>query len=375
MKSLPAALLTLLLFAPGSTAQVNPQEQGATIWFYRPVDSPSPREIPTLFEIGGITRQLARLAPGEFFGYSVPPGIHVFSYTRAPSRGEATAVSVKANQQAYVEVHWRELRSVSGNAGMEAIQKSRPISEVNAKDDSVIVVAAAPVSSGPPNLFAAFPIRPMSNERSQDSRLAIPSAAPVPPPPPAPQVAIVPLAPVKQVQAAPAPAATPAPAPVTAPAPVPQTARVTPPAPKEFAPISLPVETRPAPAAQPFAFTEVFPKALLDIEVDKRKQEIEATVGFDRYSFWVLDKRGTALKTFQYASIRSAEYANARAPRWKNGTGASALPAASGKKHWLMVQTQDDYALIQLDKNNYKSVIAAFESRAGKRVETVTDDK
>ena len=91
MKSLLAVLLALGYLAPGSAAQqTNPLEQGATIWFYRPIDSPSPREIPMLFEIGGITRQLARLAPGEFFGYSVPPGIHVFSYTRAPSRGESS---------------------------------------------------------------------------------------------------------------------------------------------------------------------------------------------------------------------------------------------------------------------------------------------
>jgi len=40
-----------------------------------------------------------------------------------------------------------------------------------------------------------------------------------------------------------------------------------------------------------------------------------------------------------------------------------------------MVQTQTDYALIQLDKTNYKLIVAAFETRTGKKVETVADSK
>jgi hypothetical protein len=35
-----------------------------------------------------------------------------------------------------------------------------------------------------------------------------------------------------------------------------------------------------------------------------------------------------------------------------------------------MVQTQDDYALLHLDKETYRSVIAAFEIRSGKKVDT-----
>jgi hypothetical protein len=40
-----------------------------------------------------------------------------------------------------------------------------------------------------------------------------------------------------------------------------------------------------------------------------------------------------------------------------------------------MVQMQTDYALIQLDKTNYKLIVAAFETRTGKKVETVADSK
>jgi hypothetical protein len=47
----------------------------------------------------------------------------------------------------------------------------------------------------------------------------------------------------------------------------------------------------------------------------------------------------------------------------------------SGKKHWLMVQGDGDYALLQLDKSNYKMALGAFEARSGKKVELVEDSK
>jgi hypothetical protein len=40
-----------------------------------------------------------------------------------------------------------------------------------------------------------------------------------------------------------------------------------------------------------------------------------------------------------------------------------------------MVQTQSDYVLIALDKDNYRSVVVAFEVRSGKAVEKVTESK
>ena len=413
MKSLLVVLLGVGYLAPAAVAQqINTLEQGATIWFYRPADSPSPRDIPTLFEIAGITRQLARLGPGEFFGYSVPAGIHVFSYTRAPSRNESTTISVRENQQAYIEVQWRGLREVSHEMGSAAIRKSRPISEINAKDESVILVPSVPVTAGPPMLFASLPIRPASMERIADARqvssspapirnvaqavtplpvittLAPMTATPAPaaaaplvlppatavaapvaaPPPPAPAVNAAPpsrvvSAPVTAAPVAVAPAAS-----ASAPAPVQ-------PAPREYVPIPLPNETRSTLASQPFAFTEVFPKATLNVEVDKKKQEIDATIGLDRNFFWVLDKRGTALKTFAYATIRTVEYAYGNSPRWKGGSPVATPVQSSGKKHWLMVRTQDEYALIQLDKTNYKPLLAAFESRSGKKIETVADSR
>jgi hypothetical protein len=40
-----------------------------------------------------------------------------------------------------------------------------------------------------------------------------------------------------------------------------------------------------------------------------------------------------------------------------------------------MVQTQNDYALISMDKENYRSVLGAFEIRSGKTIEAATEAK
>lgn len=108
-------------------------------------------------------------------------------------------------------------------------------------------------------------------------------------------------------------------------------------------------------------------------------------------------------KQFSYAAIKSAEYSYSQHPRWKEGLGAAAAGTAAvgvglgiatfaglatlgpivavplflktmrlkGKKHWLTIKTDSDYAVLQLDKRNYRLVIPALETRAGVKVETV----
>ena len=92
---------------------------------------------------------------------------------------------------------------------------------------------------------------------------------------------------------------------------------------------------------------------------------------------------GAELKNLAYADIRAAEYSFSKSPRWKSGVGAAiavgvfALPIffMKGKKHWLTVHGKGDFALLQLDKNNYKIVLPAFEARSGIKVETVAEEK
>jgi hypothetical protein len=115
---------------------------------------------------------------------------------------------------------------------------------------------------------------------------------------------------------------------------------------------------------------------MLNLQTGDKRQELEATVAFDKSGFWLLDPQGKTLKAFPYVNIKIAEYSSSKSPRWKNvGSGAPASTANSGSRHWLMVQTQNDYALISLDRNNFRSVVGAFEIRSGKTVEIAAESK
>ena len=122
---------------------------------------------------------------------------------------------------------------------------------------------------------------------------------------------------------------------------------------------------------------QAFPGAKLNLQVGEKKKEIDATLRYDPSDFVVVDKKSeVAVKTFSYANIKNAEYSYSKSPRWKSAILVSPLfLLSSGKKHWFMVKTDDDYAVIQLDKNNYKLVLAAFETKAGKKVDTLEDKK
>ena len=138
-------LMFVLSVSTSAMAQSDPPEQGGTIWFFYPDEEPSPLGKPMLLHVNILTRQLATIGPGEYFGYPVPPGIHAFSYTRAPSRDEYLGLTVKPGQDVYVEVHFRDLKVVSPEVGRLAIQQSRPISVLNVIDRSIIVVGASPL--------------------------------------------------------------------------------------------------------------------------------------------------------------------------------------------------------------------------------------
>ena len=484
-------LIVMLGLASTTVAQVNSERQAATVWFYRPADSPAPQELPTVHKVGGLTRQLGKIAPGEFFGYPVSTGTHVFSYTGAPARGQSLNLELKSGEQIFVEVQFREFKRVPSIDGIEAIGKAQPVPEKRVLDKVVLrkfepvsiasmtpvkttavakpitmappgapltfvplpsntggattvvaeparstppasrtapVAVSAPVASaghanstapgdaalnlnismtpGPVSLGSPFvapvvsvaaaskPSAPpvvstsagRSNVASRPASTTVtptvtapvtrPAASSVPPPASAPAAS---TRTTSQVTATAASASTssrtaPAvvtPAPVATAAPVASpTSSVPPPAPAPVARVNQP---RPAWPEQPATFYEVFQKATL--QAVEKKQYMEAVVAFDRNYFWVIDGRGNTVKAFAYTDIRSAEYAYARSAQWKAiASGAPTSSSAGGNKHWFMVQTQDDYVLLQLDKENYRSAVRAFEIRTGQKVETETGE-
>lgn len=95
------------------------------------------------------------------------------------------------------------------------------------------------------------------------------------------------------------------------------------------------------------------------------------------------DRGEKIYKQFPYESIVSAEYSYSTKPRWKTAVAATvligvfALPIffMKSKQHWLTIKTANDFAILRLDKDNYKIVLATFDTTTGKRVETVADAK
>ena len=437
-------ILLLLTLASVAAGQVQPLEQGGTVWFYYPDEKPSPYGSPTILHIGGLTRILAKVAPGEYFGYPVAAGVHVFSYTRAPARNETLSISIKPGEELYVEVHFRELTRVSPEIGKLALQQSHPIRRVGVFDSSVLVGGATPVKRPPPPLIAstadtdtrlrpqadAVPTPPTTlilSTADADTRLRpqanVVSIPPLPQQPPAaisspppkitpaaaaaltpdkvasnpPSAAIPVLTPDKAASSHP-PAATPTLTPKEvgsghppAATPVSKPKEVATNPPPAATPVSKPKEVSsnpprdaavPPPSANvppgpPANATESFQKATLNLQTDGKKREIDVVVMFDKEALVITDKKDRAvLKLFPYASIKGAEYAYARSPRWKAPmTINMALPPEASRvlKHWFLVHTQDDYAVVELDKANYNLILEAFELRAGKKIELAGD--
>jgi hypothetical protein len=120
-----------------------------------------------------------------------------------------------------------------------------------------------------------------------------------------------------------------------------------------------------------------FQKARLSLQVEEKTEAVDVIVMYDDAALVIRDKKtNRALKTLPYAEITGGEYSYAKSPRWKTAIFVSPLFLfTSGKKHWFLTQGKDDHALLHLDKENYRLMLAAFETKTGLKVETVSDSK
>lgn len=127
-----------------------------------------------------------------------------------------------------------------------------------------------------------------------------------------------------------------------------------------------------------------FEKVDLLVPKGNKVQEKSVRLLFDGNSLIIdADKGETIYKTFPYTSIVSAEYSYSTKPRWKTAIGAAvligvfALPIffMKSKQHWLTIRTAEDFAVLHLDKDNYRVILPTVETSTGKKVETVGDEK
>jgi hypothetical protein len=152
-------------------------------------------------------------------------------------------------------------------------------------------------------------------------------------------------------------------------------------------PTGKPKTPEPASAAVPVGVKSEM-KSFKDIDLLVPKGDKSETKSvrllFDRGNLILDGDRGEKIyKQFPYAQIVSGEYSYSTSPRWKEAVGAALLIGVfavpilfmKSKKHWLTVKTANDFAILRLDKDNYKMVLATFETSTGQKVQTVNEGK
>ncbi len=216
--------------------------------------------------------------------------------------------------------------------------------------------SASPPPPPPPDSLTATPV---------DPSVELP-ATPPPAPPPPDSLTATPVVPTVELPATP-PAAQPA-APTSPPAqPVAPTSR------------EAPVTRTATPAAVDPLVT--FPKVKLLAVNGRKTNDRDVAIQFARGVMSIVPKEGgEALRSLQYRQIAKLTYIKSRRPKWDNTLSSPPddLDVGGGllnrSRHWLVVQTKDEYALLRLDDDNVVGILETLEARTGQKVERPIED-
>ncbi len=127
------------------------------------------------------------------------------------------------------------------------------------------------------------------------------------------------------------------------------------------------------------AYPQKEPTYSIEMAVSKGKKAVEtdADITFGETTVRIVpDKKNLAdaTKEFAYADIKNIDYSFAKKPMLSGG-GAVATALLVGfifalpflfikkKRHWAIVQTEDDFAVLKLGTNNHRQVMEEFRSR------------
>ena len=102
----------------------------------------------------------------------------------------------------------------------------------------------------------------------------------------------------------------------------------------------------------------------------KDTREVNAVLMFEKDGIRIHSRRSKEIfKEFRYSDIRSAEHSYSKRFPFQNRT-AMVLGVLSGmsifmmarekEKHWLMVATDDDYAVLKIENDNYRLIRMEF---------------
>lgn len=132
------------------------------------------------------------------------------------------------------------------------------------------------------------------------------------------------------------------------------------------------------------AFAQTKAPKIYDIELvvpeGKKSVETDADITFTETGFKIVPdkaKYSGELKEFAYTDIKQADHSYSKKPMLSGG-GAIATALLVGfifaipflfikkKKHWMTVQTEKEFAVIKLGDQNYRPIIAEFETHGVK---------
>ena len=118
----------------------------------------------------------------------------------------------------------------------------------------------------------------------------------------------------------------------------------------------------------------------LAISEGKKTVETDADITFSDKNFTVVPDKATfagSAKNIKYTDIKVADHSYSKKPMLSGG-GAIATALLVGfifalpflfikkKKHWMTVQTEKDFAVIKLGDNNFRQIVAEFETHGVK---------
>jgi hypothetical protein len=118
-----------------------------------------------------------------------------------------------------------------------------------------------------------------------------------------------------------------------------------------------------------------FSNVKLYVVSGKRGDDRDVLLNFAGGQMSVLPKNGgEALIITQYRNVAKATYVKGRDPRWDAGLpsppeGLDVGSFLRQSRHWLVVQTKDNFTILRLDDENATKVLDVFEARTGLRID------
>lgn len=141
-------------------------------------------------------------------------------------------------------------------------------------------------------------------------------------------------------------------------------------------------------AATPFALAADYDVEMV-VQENKKSKETDAVLRTDKDAFQITiekSKFSSNNKSFDYASIKTADYSYSKKPMLSGG-GAIATALLVGfifalpflfikkKSHWLSVQNEKDFAVLKLDGSNYRAIITDLRTHGVNVNEVKEEDK